>query len=102
VLSDNPNDPGARQKLGELLKLLGYMSAQKGSFVDAVTYWRESLHLRPDDAVLHSDFGDVLVRLGRAREAVPEFEAALRLDPKLDKARLSLQAARTQLQKAGH
>jgi Flp pilus assembly protein TadD len=102
VLADKPDDPGARQKLGEVLRLLGYVSAQKGSFGDAVAYWRESLQFRPDDAALHSDLGEVLARFGRTREAVPEFEAALRLDPKLEKARRNLQAAHAQLEKAGH
>jgi len=33
---------------------------------------------------------------------VPEFEAALSLDPKLEKAKHNLQAAHAQLEKAGH
>ncbi len=100
LLADNPGDPQARQKLGELLRLLGYMSAQKGSFEAAVAYWRESLHFRPDDAVLHNDLGEVLARLARPREAVPEFQAALRLDPRLEKASRNLEAARAQMGKA--
>jgi tetratricopeptide (TPR) repeat protein len=101
VLADNPDDPGARQKLGVLLKLLGYLSAQKGNFEGAVAYWRESLRFHPD-AVLFSDLGEVLARLGRIHEAVPEFEAALRLDPKLEKAKRDMQTARAQLEKVGH
>ena len=58
---------------------------------------RESLQFRQDDAVLHSDLGTLLARLGRIREAVPEFEAALRLDPNLETARHNLQAARARL-----
>jgi Flp pilus assembly protein TadD len=60
------------------------------------------LHFRQDDPVLHGLLGTVLARLGRSREAVPEFEAALRLDPKLETARHDLQAARAQLEKVGH
>jgi tetratricopeptide (TPR) repeat protein len=100
VLADNPNDSVARQKLGDLLRLLGYVSAQKGSFNEAVQDWRESLLYRQNDAATHNDLAEVLVRLGRTREAVPEFEAALRIDPNLEKARHNLQAARAQL--AGH
>jgi Flp pilus assembly protein TadD/mono/diheme cytochrome c family protein len=96
VLADKPDDPGARQKLGVLLKILGYMSAQKGNFEGAVAYWRESLQLSPD-AVLFGDLGEVLARLGRTREAVPQFEAALRLDPNQEKAKRGLQTARAQL-----
>ena len=102
VLAVDPNNPGARSKLGELLKLLGYMAAEKGSLDQAVASWRESLQFRPDDAVLHNDLGGVLARLGRVREAIPEFEAALRLDPKLEPARRNLETARAQLGKAGH
>jgi Flp pilus assembly protein TadD len=57
------------------------------------------LDFRQDDAVLHSDLGAVLARLGRFREAVPEFEAALRLDPRLETAQHNLQAARAHLEK---
>src|ERR1017187_6973039 len=102
VLADNPNDPGARQMLGEVLRVLGYMSAQKGSLEEAVAYWRESLQFRQDDAAMHSNLGAMLARLGRFREAAPEFEAALRLDPKLEEARHNLQAARAQLAKGAH
>jgi Flp pilus assembly protein TadD len=52
--------------------------------------------------VLHSDLGAVLARLGRIREAVPEFEAALRLDPTLETARHNLQAARARLAQPEH
>lgn len=101
VVVESPNDAAARRKLGELTRLLGYTSAQKGSLADAVMYWRESLRYRPDDAVLHGDLGAVLARMGQVREAVPELEMALRLNPKLDVARQNLQKARAQLAKAG-
>ena len=102
VLADNPDNSGARQRLGEVLQILGYQSAQKGNLEEAAAQWRESLHFRQDDAVLHSNLGAVLARLGRFREAVPEFEAALRLDPKLEATRHNLQAARAQLEKVEH
>jgi tetratricopeptide (TPR) repeat protein len=102
VLADKPDDPVARQQLGEVLRILGYQSAMKGTLEEAVGDWRESLHFRQGDAVLHSDLGAVLARLGRLREAVPEFEAALRIDPNLEAAKRNLQIARAQLQKVGH
>jgi len=97
VLADNPDDAGARQHLGEVLRLWGDESAKRGSLAEAAAHLRESLDFRQDDAVLHSDLGAVLARLGRIREAVPEFEAALRIDPKLESARHNLQAARARL-----
>ena len=50
---------------------------------------------------LHTDLGTALAKLGRFREAVPEFETALRLDPHLDAAKHNLQAARARLEQAG-
>jgi len=97
VLAENPEDAGARQHLGEVLRLWGDQSTKQGSLEEAAAHLRASLDFRQDDAVLHSDLGTVLARLGRIREAVPEFEAALRLDPTLETARHNLQAARARL-----
>jgi tetratricopeptide (TPR) repeat protein len=97
VLAENPEDAGARQHLGEVLRLWGDQSTKQGSLEEAAAHLRASLDFRQDDAVLHSDLGTVLARLGRIREAVPEFEAALRLDPKLETARHNLEAARARL-----
>ena len=85
-----------------MLRLWGYQSFTKGTFEEAAAHLRESLHFRQDDAALHSLLGTVLVRLGRIREAEPEFETVLRLDPKLETARHDLQAARAQLKKVEH
>jgi tetratricopeptide (TPR) repeat protein len=102
VLADNPDDAGARQHLGEVLRLWGDQRAQQGNLEEAATHLRDSLDFRQDDAVLHSDLGALLARLGRIREAVPEFEAALRLDPNLETARRNLQAARARLGQVEH
>jgi Flp pilus assembly protein TadD len=100
VLAENPDDAGARQHLGEVLRLWGDQNAKVGKLDEAAAHLRESLSIRQDDAVLHSDLGAVLARLGRFREAVLEFEAALRLDPNLEAARHNLQSARARLARA--
>lgn len=97
VLADIPDDQGARRRLGEVLRLWGDELAQAGSLDEAAAHLRESLSFRQDDAVLHSDLGTLLARLGRIREAIPEFEAALRIDPNLETARHNLLAARARL-----
>jgi tetratricopeptide (TPR) repeat protein len=102
VLAENPGDAGARQHLGEVLRLWGDERAEAGRLEEAAAHLRESLDFRRDDAVLHSDLGAVLARLGRFRDAVPEFEAALRIDPKLETARHNLQAARARLAQLEH
>jgi Flp pilus assembly protein TadD/mono/diheme cytochrome c family protein len=98
VLSENAEDAGARQHLGEVLRLWGDEMAAAHRMEDAVSRYRESLSFLWDDAQLHSDLGTALAKLGRFQEAVPEFETALRLDPKLDAARNNLQAARARLE----
>jgi len=98
VLAEDPNDAGARQHLGEVLRLWGDESVRAGKLEQAAAHLRESLSFRRDDAVLHGDLGAVLARLGRIREAVPEFETAVRLDPKLESARRNLEAARARLE----
>jgi tetratricopeptide (TPR) repeat protein len=97
VLKESPDDAGARQHLGEVLRLWGNEMAAAGRSEDAASHYRESLHFREDDAELHCDLGTVLAKLGRYKEAVPEFETALRLDPQLDAAKQNLQAARARL-----
>ncbi len=99
VLAVNPDDAAARQHLGEVLRLWGDEDEKAGHLEEAAARLRESLDYRPDDALLHSDFGALLARLGRFREAVPEFETALRLDPHLETARRNLQAARARLER---
>src|SRR5579864_3020270 len=98
VLSENADDAGARRHLGEVFWLWGDELAAAHRMEEAVSRYRESLSFLWDDAQLHSDLGTALAKLGRFREAVPEFETALRLDPKLDAARNNLQAAKAQLE----
>jgi len=101
VLNESPGDPGASEHLGEVLRLWGNDMAAAGRLEDAAARYRESLRFREDDAELHSDLGTVLAKLGRFREAVPEFEAAVRLDPHLETAKHNLQAARARLEQTG-
>ena len=84
-----------------MLRLWGDDMAAAGRLEYAASHYRESLRFRPEDAALHSDLGTVLARLGQIRQAVPEFEAAVRLDPLLDTAKRNLQAARAMLDRAG-
>jgi tetratricopeptide (TPR) repeat protein len=96
LLADRPGDAEAQQQLGNVLRVLGYQSATRGSMEQAVAYWREALRYRPEDAALHNDLGAVLARLGRVQEAIPEFETALKIDPNFEPARRNLAAARGQ------
>ena len=101
VLRESPNDTSAVEHLGEVLRLWGNDMAAAGRLEDAAAHYRECLGLRHDDAELHSDLGTVLAKQGRFREAVPEFETAVRLDPNLETAKHNLQAARARLEQTG-
>jgi Flp pilus assembly protein TadD len=99
VLADDPKDAGAQRHLSEILRAWADQSAGAGKLDDAAEHLRELLELRPGDATVHNDLGTVLARAGRFREALPEFETALRLDPTLTAAARNVQAARARLQR---
>jgi Flp pilus assembly protein TadD len=63
-----------------------------------VVCYREALELRPQDAGLHTNLGTALARLGRLKEAIPQFEEALAISPDLEAAKQNLASARTMLQ----
>jgi len=53
--------------------------------------------LNPNNAPAHANLGSVLLASGKAQESIPEFEAALRLDPKSKAAADGLRQAQAQL-----
>jgi tetratricopeptide (TPR) repeat protein len=78
----------SRGKLGAialsalLLATLGAATwRHSGLYRDEETLFRANLAGNPDGPDLHNDLGVALMRLGRAPEAAPEFEAAVRLRP---------------------
>jgi tetratricopeptide (TPR) repeat protein len=65
-----------------LLATLGAATWRRsGVYRDEVTLFRDNLPGNPDGPDLHNFLGVALMRLGRGPEAVPEFEAAVRLRP---------------------
>ena len=77
VLQASPNDP-------ELLYKLGTARAMEGKLVDAEKWLQESLSLRPY-APAHWQLANVFLGNSKAREAVEQFEAAIKLQPELAK-----------------
>ncbi len=60
------------------------LAALKGNHpADALTYLTTAEQQRPDDPRVHNFRGIALAQLGRAGEAAAEYEAAIRLDPKM-------------------
>jgi tetratricopeptide (TPR) repeat protein len=52
---------------------------QAGDYAAAADAYRAFLRLRPDEAVVHSNLGTVLVKLGRYDEAIVEYQKAEKL-----------------------
>jgi protein O-mannosyl-transferase len=72
-----------------VLILGGLTWMQSATFLDAETLYRDTLAKNPDSWMAHNQLGNVLVRSGRAEEAIPEYEAALRLRPDIAEPHLS-------------
>jgi ATP-dependent 26S proteasome regulatory subunit len=51
---------------------------------DPIDLVRRAVEQSPDNALLHRHLGDLLVEAGRHAEALPEYEAALALEPSAD------------------
>lgn len=73
------NMPGYRQRLaGNSLYSLGLEYQEAGKLDEAIAAYRESLRLRPGDALTHNNLGIVLATRGRPVEAAEHFEKAVR------------------------
>ena len=73
-----------------LVVVLGLLTwRQSATYADAETLYRDTLAKNPDSWMAHNQLGNVLVRTGRAQEAIPEYEAALRLRPDIAEPHLS-------------
>jgi tetratricopeptide (TPR) repeat protein len=101
VLAERPDDAKARQHLGEVLFTWGDELSNASNHEQAVLRYREALAYRPGDAELHTSLGVALARLGRLTEALPEIEAALRIDANLEPAKKALAAIQAQVKAIG-
>jgi Tfp pilus assembly protein PilF len=65
---------------------LAYLLFEDRQFEAATEQYRYLLRLKPDDAGLHNDFGNVLLAEHDAADASDEYYAAIRLDPEMSAA----------------
>ena len=75
TLASNPASWMAHHNLGRLV------SRKPGGLEEAITQFEAAIALKPDHARAHYALGVALQRVGRAAEAVPHFEAAIRYEP---------------------
>jgi tetratricopeptide (TPR) repeat protein len=76
ALSLGPQDAGALQVVGDVF-------IDRDLYPQAIEILRRSVAADPTLATAHNSLGVALALAGRPGEAVPAFEAALRLDPTL-------------------
>jgi predicted O-linked N-acetylglucosamine transferase (SPINDLY family) len=72
--SFHPEFPDAYNNLGTVL-------AARGELAEAITHFRQALHVRPDFAEAHYNLGIALQDQGRPEEAIASYRQALRLKP---------------------
>jgi len=73
-LKADPNNPGLLASIGNL-----YYDAQQ--YPVAVDYYGRALKLRPSDAAVRTDMGTAYWYMGKADEAIAEFDRALSYEP---------------------
>ncbi len=61
--------------------VLGDLYLRKPDYEAAVLWGRKAIELNPGDAESYAGFANILTFAGRAAEAIPQIERALRLDP---------------------
>ena len=90
VLRERPDDARARQHLGEVVVLWGDKLSKTNKHEQALARYREALQFQPGNPVLHGKVGAELASLARLDEAEVELETALRIDPKSEPARQTM------------
>jgi Tfp pilus assembly protein PilF len=78
--------PRARTAIGSilLLTLMSLTFYQCTIYHDAETLWRDTMTKTPDSWMVYTNLGKVMESQGRAMEAIPYHETALRLAPELE------------------
>ena len=84
----------ARESLANALYDEAATAIERGDHERAITQLREAIGLKPGYAAAHNNLGIALASQGLIKDAIVEWEAALRVDPNLTGARQNLEWAR--------
>jgi tetratricopeptide (TPR) repeat protein len=86
---------GLAKKASALLPVLAVLILglltfrQAAAYTDTETLYRDTLAKNPDSWMAHNQLGNILVRSGRAPEALSEYDTAIRLKPDIAEPHLS-------------
>lgn len=77
-----------------IVALSAWTIVQRATWRDGETLFRQALAVTTGSELVHNNYGALLVQQGRPAEAIAQFEAALKVNPRMITARLSLARAR--------
>ncbi len=89
-LKKNPETSEDRERYCQVLNTLANMYWQGGEFEKAKEMLNRLISLDPDSAVIHVNMGKCYESTGELTEAIASYKNAVRLDPKLENAGISL------------
>lgn len=75
------------------------LAAMKGDITGALPYYAEAVEQRPKDAILRTNYGAMLTRMGREQDALAQYEEALRLSPGYYEVHMNLGALLSRLER---
>jgi tetratricopeptide (TPR) repeat protein/MoaA/NifB/PqqE/SkfB family radical SAM enzyme len=90
MLLGNPKQPDA-------LHLLGVLAAQTGNHEQALALISSAIEMKPDNAEMQSNLGNVLDGFGRFEEAITHYQNAIRVRPGFSEAHYNLGNALMQI-----
>ena len=90
----DPNHPSARSNLGAALMETDDLAGAIHAFHGAIEHRPNSVEARRGLSITHNTLGTRLAREGKMREAVAEFETAMRVDPDNAAASVNYERAR--------
>jgi hypothetical protein len=85
---------GRLEQAGEARAQLGSLLLKHRKYRAAADLFQKEVNARPGDPAAHNNLGVALVLLGEVGPAIEHFEQALRINPRHEKARRNLAAAR--------
>ncbi|MGA7408929.1 MAG: tetratricopeptide repeat protein [Bryobacteraceae bacterium] len=82
-----PNDAVITDQLARALERRGRELGRAGDWDQASSFYQEWVSLKPKDPLAHNGLGEALLKQGRLKDALSQFDEALLIDPSLEVAK---------------